>query len=286
LESDFLRQWLAWIKRGPSSARARGSKVVKIVGTTKRTIKKKKEARQDFERSIGFETGAKPTAGTDKMIPERSMTTSRGKGQWRESRRSDPWCRSRTGEQSASSLNGQIPSTIPTSTSDGVSKCSSTLASGASGLRTGAAAPRLRPNIGCSRITSKSSAMAAPPSTQPMANAFAEPITPARPFKPGRADKVLDEGGRGFISLEGSRPVTAHGLMRRFFLAPELLNFFLGFKKSNADGQPFSLSKQSSRAIQAPLSGYLFSQVVAPLAEVTLSKNVAKFGGGGYGGFF
>jgi len=49
LESDFLRQWLAWIKRGPSSAE-RGSKVMKIASTTK-SKDKKKEARQDLHRS-------------------------------------------------------------------------------------------------------------------------------------------------------------------------------------------------------------------------------------------
>jgi hypothetical protein len=148
----------------------------------------------------------------------------RGSGrQWRESRCSDPWYRGRTGEQSALSPNGQIPSTIPRSTSDGVSKCSITLASDASGLRMAAAAPRSRLNIGCSPITSRNSAMAEHRSTPATVNASAVPITPARPCKPGQTDGVLTEGGRGFISLEIDRPATAPTLMRRLFLlGPEL----------------------------------------------------------------
>jgi hypothetical protein len=64
-------------------------------------------------------------------------------------------------------------------------------------------------------------------------------------------------------------------------LASKTFDFFLVFKEIKRRGRPFSLSKQSSLVIQAPLSGHLFSQVVLPLAEITFSKIVAKFRGGG-----
>src|SRR5260370_17344444 len=154
------------------------------------------------------------------MIQDQISTGSRRKRQWRESGCSDPWYRNRTAVQHKSSPREPIPYTIPRSTSDGVSKCSLVLASGASGLRMGAAAPRLRPNIGCSRITSKSSATAAPPSTQPMVNASVVPTTPASPCKLGPTDKVLDEGGRGFNSLKRGRPPTPPLLLHEFFPGP------------------------------------------------------------------
>lgn len=45
-------EWIAWIKRRPSAARALGSKPAKKVSTTKSKYKKK-EAHQDCQRSIG-----------------------------------------------------------------------------------------------------------------------------------------------------------------------------------------------------------------------------------------
>jgi hypothetical protein len=111
--------------------------------------------------------GAEPTAGTDQRMPKQSRTKRKGKRRWRESRSSHPWCRGRMDGQSASSPSGLIPFTIPKSISDGVSKCSLTPASDASGSRPGTAASRPRRSIGYSLIISKSFATAAHPSTQP-----------------------------------------------------------------------------------------------------------------------
>jgi hypothetical protein len=54
-------EWLAWIKRSPPATRARGSKPVKIVSTTKSKYKKK-EAQQDCQRTNGSRpaTNAQP----------------------------------------------------------------------------------------------------------------------------------------------------------------------------------------------------------------------------------
>jgi hypothetical protein len=67
-------------------------------------------------------------------------------------------------------------------------------------------------------------------------------------------------GGRGFISLERGCPITAPTLMRRFFLGPEVLNFFPEFKHSNALGSDLCKQKQCSPSARAMASGHLFSR--------------------------
>jgi hypothetical protein len=47
------REWLVWIKRGPSAARAIGSKPVNLVNTTKTVDLRKKEAWQEKYRRTG-----------------------------------------------------------------------------------------------------------------------------------------------------------------------------------------------------------------------------------------
>jgi hypothetical protein len=215
----------------------------------------------------------------DEMVPKRSVTKDGDKRQWQESRRSGHWCRSPTGEQSALSLNGPTPSTISKSISDGVSKCSSMLASDASGLRMGAAAPRLRRSIGCSRITSGSSAMAEQPSTQAMVNASAVPTTPARPRKPERAGDVLDKGGRGFNSLEGSVPVTAPTLIRRFFFGPRTFELFSRNQKFKLDRCDYRRQNNAALPSGPGLSSINF--LTAAVGRIAIRKIVAKFPGGG-----
>jgi hypothetical protein len=136
------------------------------------------------------------------MVPKRSAKIGGSNRRWRESRCLGPWCRSPMGERSASSKSGQIPSTIPKSISDGVSRCSLPLALGASGSRMGAAAPRTHRNTGCSLITSRNSATVAPRSIQETVSACAVPTTPAKPCKPGRASDVPDEGVGGLNPWE------------------------------------------------------------------------------------
>jgi hypothetical protein len=223
---------------------------------------------------------ASPTARTGQMIFGEFI--SRSSGGWRESRCSGLWCRSPTGEQSALSPNGQIPSTIPRSTSDGVSKCFLTPASGANGLRMGAAAPRLPLNIGCSPITSKNSAMAERRSTRATVNASAVPITPARPCKPGQTDGVLTEGGRGFISLEIDRPATAPTLMQRFFLAPGSFDFFSRNQIFKRRSRQFLSTKQGCPTTQVSVFEHLFSRRTG--GQKSLSENCREIPGGGGGG--
>jgi hypothetical protein len=223
-----------------------------------------------------FDAARPPTPANraTEMVPKRSTTISGSNRRWRESRCSDTWCRGRMGERSASSLNGQIPSTIPTSTSDGVSKCSLTLGSGVSGSRMAAAALRPHPNIGCSRITSRSSATVAPRSTRPTVNVSAGPTIPGRPCKLEQTDEVLTEGGRGFNSLEGSLPVTAHTLIQRFFLVMGGLNYFLGFKDFKRLLGRFLSAKQRGLAMKASAFEYLFSRPIAlTFASEKLSRN-------------
>jgi hypothetical protein len=221
-----------------------------------------------------------PANSAAEMVSKRSTTIGGSDRRWRESRCSGPWCRGRTSEQSGSSLNGQIPSTIPTNTSDGVSKCSSTLASGASGLKMGAAAPRLRPSIGCSRITSKSFATAALRSTLPTVNVSAVPTTPARPCKPGRTDKILAEGGRGFNSLEGSRPVTAPDLMRRFFSCPRTFDYFYGNQIIQTMNLQFAQVNQCGLDIRSALYSIYFLGVFGRRSRFEKTSRNSRGGGG------
>jgi hypothetical protein len=208
------------------------------------------------------------------MIPENSM--SRSKGRWPELRCSDLWCRSWTGGQSASSPSGLILSTIPKSISDGVSKCSLTPVSDASGSRPGTAALRPRRSTACSLIISKNCAMAVRPSIQPMVNAFAVHTIPARRCKPGRRGWEL-EGGRGFVSSERGRSATAPDVMRRFFSCARTFEYFSRiqiFKR-----QTCNLRRQNNAAQRfgRHLRGFIFS---APRPTFTFRKNVAKFRGG------
>jgi hypothetical protein len=55
-------EWIAWIKRRPSAARATGSKSVKKVSTTKSKYKKK-EAWQDCQRGNDSRPSEKPAPG-------------------------------------------------------------------------------------------------------------------------------------------------------------------------------------------------------------------------------
>ena len=211
------------------------------------------------------------------MIPENAM--SRSKGRWPELRCSDRWCRSRTGGQSASSPSGLIPSTIPKSISDGVSKCSLTRASGASGSRMGTAAPRLRPSIGYSRITSRSFATAVHPSIQQTANASAVHTTPARRCKPGRRGREL-EGGRGFISLRGGDPATAPYAMRRFFSWAQSFELFSGNQRIQTANPQFAQANQWCSARWAPPCGiYFLDTSESHPASEKMSRN--SRGGGG-----
>jgi hypothetical protein len=182
-------------------------------------------------------------------------------------------------------ISGQIPSTIAKSISDGVSKCSLTRASGASGSRMGTAAPRLNPSIGCLPTTSKSSATVVHPSIQQTANAFAVRTTPARRFKQEPRGWELDEGGRGFNSSERGRFATAHTLMQRFFLVPGVLNFFPGIKNSNSLAA-ISFDETMLSTFRPRLSGNLFSPRPVPstIAFQKLSRN--SLGGVGHDSIF
>jgi hypothetical protein len=209
------------------------------------------------------------------MILEQSI--SRSSGRWRKSRCSDLWCRRRAGGQSASSPSALIPSTIPKSISDGVSRCFSMPASGASGLRTGAAARRLHRNIGCSLITSKSCAMAVHRSIQQTANAFAVPTIPVKPCKPGRTGELLPAGGRGFNSLRRGCPATAPTLMRRFFFGPKLLIFFKRNQVFQTLDSKFLRRNKADRSASHRVRPFIFQR--APGGR--FRKIVAKFPGGG-----
>jgi hypothetical protein len=64
--------------------------------------------------------------------------------------------------------------------------------------------------------------------------------------------------GRGFNCLKRGRPRTAHDLMRRFFLAPGVLNYFSEFKEFKRRPLSFPLSKQGYLAIEPRVLGICF----------------------------
>lgn len=204
------------------------------------------------------------------------QSISRSSGRWRKSRCSDLWYRCRAGGRSRSSPSALIPSTIPKSISDGESRYFSMPASGASGLRTGAAARRLRRNIGCLLITSKSCAMAAHRSIQQTANAFAV-LIPVRLCKPGRTGQVLPAGGRGFNSLRSSCPATAPTLMRRFFSWPQTFDFFQEKSSFSNPRQQIPSTKQGRSVGQPQISSIYFPTG----SRRSLSKNCREIARGG-----
>src|SRR4029077_6881170 len=123
----------------------------------------------------------------------------------------------------------------------------------------GAAAPRLRPTIGCSLITSKSFATAVQPLIQQTVNAFAARTTRARRCKPGPRGWELGEGGRGFISSERGRSATAPILMRRFFSGTRTFDYFPGNQIIKPRSRQIPLVKQCGPTIEAFAFEHLFS---------------------------
>jgi hypothetical protein len=92
-------------------------------------------------------------------------------------------------------------------------------------------------------------------------------------------------GGRGFISLEGSRPASAPTLMQRFFLVPELLNYFLGIKNSNVDRCDFPRQNNAARPSEPRLSSIYFPAAAAERTAIRkMSRNYR--GGVPHDGFF
>jgi hypothetical protein len=209
------------------------------------------------------------------MILEQSI--SRSSRQWRKSRCSGLSCRSRTDEQSASSRSALIPSTIPKSISDGVSRCFSMLASDVSGLRAGAAARRLHHTIGCLLITSRSCAMGVHRSIQQTANAFAVPTTPVRPCKPERTGEMFPTGGRGFNSLRSGCPATAPTLMRRFFSWPQTFDFFKRNQVFQTLDGKFLRRNKADRLVSHRFRAFIFRPVIGAIA----SENRREIPGGG-----
>jgi hypothetical protein len=215
------------------------------------------------------------------MIPNRSTTKSGGNKKWPESGRSGPWYRSRTDGQFVSSLSERIPSIIPKSTRSGVSKCSPTRASGVSGSRMEAAAPRLHPNIGCSPTTSKSLAMAAHPSIQQTANAFAARTIPARPCKPERADMDCEGGGRGFISSKGGSQQPHLPSCAEFFSWGQSFELFSGNQRIQTTTLQFAQAIQCSPTIRGGSFVHLFSEWSQRVAHPP-EKTSRNSRGGGY----
>jgi hypothetical protein len=213
-------------------------------------------------------------------MPKQSTTKRKGKRRWRELGCSHPWCRGRMDGQSASSPSGLIPSTIPKGISDGVSRCSLTPASDASGSRPVPAVSRPRRSIGCSLIISKSFAMAAHPSTQPTVNAFAVYITPARRCKSGWRGWEQEEGGRGFISSGRGRSATAPHAMRRFFSWAQSFELFSGNQRIQTANPQFAQANQWCSARWAPPCGiYFLDTSESHPASEKVSRN--SRGGGG-----
>lgn len=200
------------------------------------------------------------------------QSISRSSGRWRKSRCSDLWYRCRAGGRSRSSPSALIPSTIPKSISDGESRYFSMPASGASGLRTGAAARRLRRNIGCLLITSKSCAMAAHRSIQQTANAFAV-LIPVRLCKPGRTGQVLPAGGRGFNSLRSSCPATAPTLTQRFFLGTRTFDYFPEIKDFKHLASKFLRQNKVDRLAGHSFRAFIFHQPPGAVVSEKLSRN-------------
>jgi hypothetical protein len=85
--------------------------------------------------------------------------------------------------------------------------------------------------------------------------------------------------GRGFNSLERTRPATASTLMRRFFLVPESLKNFPGIKKSNLGRGRLCRRNKALASPRPSCSSICF--LVASSRQTTIRKNVAKFPVGG-----
>jgi len=86
-------------------------------------------------------------------------------------------------------------------------------------------------------------------------------------------------GGSGFKSSRRGLPVTAPGLMRRFFLLPKLLISFPEIKHSNVDPGDFSKEFKGSQPGHLPIPRFIFRACLGPPA----SKNRREIPGGGRG---
>ena len=85
--------------------------------------------------------------------------------------------------------------------------------------------------------------------------------------------------GRGFISLERSRPATAPTLMRRFFFWPKLLIFFKRNQVFQTLDSKFLQRNKADRSGWLPLSSIYFPTGRWAIAPEKLSRNYR--GGGG-----